>query len=154
MKEYFYQGSDGERYGPATVEMLNQWAIQGRITNDSWVIDAETEERVWVRDIEGFIKAPPVKQVDPPKRSTPLPPIENHLLKAVFSCCCCCLPFGIIAIVYATQVDGHRIRGDINAARDAADKASAWANAAILVGILSSLLYVLVMQGSNQHVYR
>lgn len=121
MSVYYYLGPDDEKYGPATVELLNQWAIQGRITNDSWVYVDDTDSRIWVTKIEGFVKAPPVHSATlppkPAKPKAPVPFVESHLFRAIFSTCFCCLPFGLIAIVYAVQVDGHRMRGDIESAR-------------------------------------
>jgi len=53
--------------------------------------------------------------------------VPNHLVWAILTTLFCCLPFGIVSIVYASQVDGKRAAGDINGAREASRKAGLWA---------------------------
>jgi Interferon-induced transmembrane protein len=53
--------------------------------------------------------------------------IPNNMVWAILTTLFCCLPFGIVSIVYAAQVDGRRAAGDIDGARIAADKAQFWA---------------------------
>ena len=66
-----------------------------------------------------------------PQHATPLPsgPIEqvpNYLVFAILCTAFCCLPFGIVAIVYSSQVSGLVAMGNIEAARDASKKAKIW----------------------------
>ena len=42
----------------------------------------------------------------------PMAPIPNYLVHAILVTIFCCLPFGIVAIVYAAQVDGKAAVGD------------------------------------------
>ena len=52
--------------------------------------------------------------------------INNYLIPAIFSTACCCLPFGIVSIVYAAQVNGKLAMGDVAGAQQSADKAKMW----------------------------
>lgn len=141
--QYYFQASDGEKYGPVDLELLNQWSIDGRITNDSWVTNAETNKKVYVSDIEGFIKMPPKVEAKPPKPKH-FGNIPNHLVKSVLSCFFCFPPLGLIAIIYACQVDGYVSRGEYSWACTASDRADKWANWSIGIGLVSILfgLYI------------
>lgn len=143
MAEYFVVDQSGERFGPADVGLLNQWSREGRITGASMLEEAGTGQRVFARDVPGFIVAPPVT---PPTSAYTRPTyvkVENNLTKAILSTLCCCLPVGVVAIVYASQVDGYARRGDITGARDAADKANTWANWSLGLGAAYVILYLL-----------
>jgi len=48
----------------------------------------------------------------------------------------CCMPLGVVAIVYAAQVDKKWAMGDYAGAQQAAKKANMWATIAAVVGIL------------------
>ncbi len=52
--------------------------------------------------------------------------IPNHLVWAILATLFCCLPFGIVAIVYAAQVNGHLAGGNVAAAQAASDSAKKW----------------------------
>ena len=56
-----------------------------------------------------------------------VPHIPNHLVWAILVTIFCCLPFGIVSIVYAAQVNGKVAAGDIVGAREASQKAKIWA---------------------------
>ena len=65
------------------------------------------------------------------------PNIPNHLVKAIISTVCCgCLPVGIVAIVFAAQVNGKLDAGDYAGAQKTSDQASLWGNIAIGLGVL------------------
>ncbi|MFZ5661248.1 MAG: CD225/dispanin family protein [Pseudomonadota bacterium] len=81
--------------------------------------------------------------------NTPVPAqsIPNHLAWAIVStilatCFCCPVGLlGIVAIVYATQVNSKLNAGDIEGARRASEKAKIWcwvATALAIVGVLWS----------------
>ena len=52
--------------------------------------------------------------------------INNYLIPAIFATACCCLPFGIVSIVYAAQVNGKLAGGDVAGAQQSADNAKMW----------------------------
>lgn len=71
--------------------------------------------------------------------------INNYLIPAIFSTACCCLPFGIVSIVYAAQVNGKLAGGDVAGARQSADKAKMWFWIAFGLGLAFQILYVGLM---------
>jgi hypothetical protein len=72
----------------------------------------------------------------------PRPNIPNHLVKAIASTLCCCLPFGIVAIVFAAQVNGKLDAGDYAGAQKASDQASFWGNLSIGLGLAINLVVI------------
>ena len=81
-----------------------------------------------------------------PMNSTPLPaPLpsgsgarpENHLVAAILSTCFCCMPLGIVAIVYACQVDTLYRQGRKEEALKASNDAAFWCNLSFILGLVS-----------------
>jgi interferon-induced transmembrane protein len=60
--------------------------------------------------------------------TTPIarPHVPNNLVWAILCTLFCCLPGGIVAIVYAAQVDGKIAAGDIAGAQASARNAAMW----------------------------
>ncbi len=74
-----------------------------------------------------------------------LPPKpDNCLVWAILSTLCCCLPFGIVAIVYAAQVDGKYAAGDYQGAVDSANKAKTWCWVSFGIGFIGGIAYFLL----------
>ena len=79
----------------------------------------------------------------PGRAGVPPPHVPNHLVWAILVTIFCCLPFGIVSIVYAAQVNGKLAVGDVAGARQASQNAKTWAWVAFGIGIASSLVGVL-----------
>ena len=75
---------------------------------------------------------PPYGQVNPGGR----PDIPNHLVKAILATCFCCLPLGIVAIIFAAQVNGKLDIGDYSGATSASEQANMYGNISIGLGML------------------
>lgn len=56
---------------------------------------------------------------------------------------CCCLPFGIVGIIYASQVDSHYAAGRYEQAYTAAKNAKMWTLIGVGTGVLGSIIYIL-----------
>ncbi len=84
---------------------------------------------------------------------TPPPQIPNHLLLGVLTTIFCCLPFGIISIVYAVQVNTAMVSQNYAVARVASEKARYWGMLALWIGIAINILclfsYVLGLIGAS-----
>jgi len=57
---------------------------------------------------------------------------------------CCCMPFGIPAIVYASQVNTKLAANDVVGAQEASKKAKMWSWLSFGGGALAALLYTLL----------
>jgi Interferon-induced transmembrane protein len=83
----------------------------------------------------------------PPPGYPPQPPAaqapNNHLVRAIIGILFC-LPFGIVAIVKASQVSGLWAQGQYDAAQASANSAKKWANWSIIIGIVVSIIYVIL----------
>ena len=73
----------------------------------------------------------------PPTTATKIP---NSLVQAILVTLCCCLPFGIVSIVYAAQVNGKVQAGDIQGALDASGKAKMWCWIGFGLGLVGNLI--------------
>ncbi|MCY4528103.1 MAG: CD225/dispanin family protein [Chloroflexi bacterium] len=73
----------------------------------------------------------------PETQDGPPPHVPNHLVWAILVTIFCCLPFGIVSIVYAAQVNGFVAEGRLDSARQASENAKMWAWIAFAVGLVS-----------------
>jgi hypothetical protein len=71
--------------------------------------------------------------------------ISTHLLEAILVTLCCCMPFGIVAIVFATQVSSKLQAGDIQGALQASKNAKTWAWVGFGAGLAVALGYALLV---------
>ena len=74
----------------------------------------------------------------------PAAQIPNYLWQSIVVTLCCCLPLGVVAIVFAAQVNTKLAQGDIAGAQDASQKAKmfCWIGFAIgLVFIVISMIF-------------
>lgn len=78
-----------------------------------------------------------------------MPPtkINNNLILAIVVTVLCCLPFGVVGIVYAAQVNGKAQVGDIAGAQDYARKAKLWSLWGLGIGLGACLLYGILIFG-------
>jgi hypothetical protein len=76
-------------------------------------------------------------------------PPPNYLVWAIVTTILCCLPFGIVSIVYAAQVNSKWQTGDYEGAKLASKNAKTWAWVAFAVGIAAGLIWsLMVMVGA------
>ena len=73
---------------------------------------------------------------------------DNYLVWAILTTVLCCLPFGIVAIVYSSKVDGLWNSGNQTAAYDYSQKAKKWSIAAAIAGVVGIVLSFLFGLGS------
>lgn len=67
---------------------------------------------------------PPAPSYTPMRMQAVAPP--NYLVWAILATLFCCLPGGIVAIVYAAQVDSKFMAGDVAGSQHASDQAKLW----------------------------
>ena len=81
------------------------------------------------------------QQVQQPK--TPPPP--NYLAWAIVTTILCCLPFGIVSIVFASQVNAKWAAGDFAGAKISSKNAKTWAWVAFAVGAAGIIIYAIAI---------
>jgi len=75
----------------------------------------------------------------------PTTPPKNWLVEAILVTLFCCLPFGIVGIVYASQVNTKFTAGDYNGAAVASKEAGKWTKIGFFVSIGVFVLYFLLI---------
>lgn len=61
---------------------------------------------------------------------------NNYLALAIISTILCCVPFGVVSIAYASQVDSHWNDGRYASAQNASENARTWFWVSFGVGII------------------
>jgi hypothetical protein len=78
----------------------------------------------------------------PPPSSGAPASVPNFLVPAIISLFCC-TPLGIVAVIFAAQVNGKVAAGDIAGAQDSAKKAKMFSYISIGLGLVLIICYVL-----------
>lgn len=74
--------------------------------------------------------------------------VPNHMVGAILTTLFCCLIGGIIAIVYASQVNTKLAQGDIAGAQAASRTANGWIIANVIFGLIIPVFYAIVIAAS------
>lgn len=93
---------------------------------------------------------PPLQATTPPPPAgggyaAPAAPgvaIPNYLVQSILVTLCCCVPFGIVAIVFAAQVNSKLAAGDVNGAMQASRNAKMWVWIAFGTGLLFLVIWM------------
>ena len=73
------------------------------------------------------------------------PKVPNYLVQAILVTLFCCVPFGIVAIVYAAQVNGKVALGDLEGAWRTSRSAKNWAWISFGVGLVITVGWVIFL---------
>lgn len=68
---------------------------------------------------------------------------ENWLVEAILVTILCCLPFGIVGIIFAAQVNNKQQAGDMEGAEKSRKEAAKWTKIGFWVGIAWIILVCL-----------
>ena len=71
--------------------------------------------------------------------------VPNYLVQAILTTIFCCLPFGIVSIVYAAQVNGKVAAGDRAGALESSRNAKMWAWISFGAGLVVIVGYLLLV---------
>ena len=77
------------------------------------------------------------------------PAIQNYLVPSILVTLCCCVPAGIVAIIYAAQVNSKLAAGDIAGAQNSARLAKIWTWAGFGCGVLLGIIYAIIGSAST-----
>lgn len=75
----------------------------------------------------------------------PQSPPPNYLAWAIITTILCCLPFGIVSIIYAAQVNSKWATGDYAGAQQSSKNAKIWAWVSFGVGISVGIVYAILI---------
>jgi hypothetical protein len=79
------------------------------------------------------------------RRFPPLAPVNNYLIPAILTTLCCCLPGGVVAIIYAAQVNSKLAAGDVPGAMAASRNAKMWSWISAGAGLLVAIAYAALL---------
>lgn len=72
-------------------------------------------------------------------------PPPNYLVWAILTTILCCLPFGIVSIIYASQVNSKWIAGDYEGAKLSSKNAKVWAWVSFFVALAGLIIYFILL---------
>jgi predicted secreted protein len=87
---------------------------------------------------------PPPPPGYPPQQPAGQPP-NNYLVWSILVTLFCCLPFGIVAIVKSSQVNGLWAQGRYAEAQASADSAKKWVIWSAVIGVVVGVIYGVLM---------
>ncbi|OBF10945.1 CD225/dispanin family protein [Mycobacterium sp. 852002-10029_SCH5224772] len=87
---------------------------------------------------------PPPPPGYPPQQPAAQAP-NNYLVWSILVTLFCCLPFGIVAIVKSSQVNGLWAQGRYAEAQASAESAKKWVIWSAAIGIVVGIIYVILM---------
>jgi hypothetical protein len=139
-------GADQKQYGPVSADDVRNWVREGRATGQTLVQgEGQSEWRPLSSFPEFANLVAPMPAAAPQMSASGMLPeqkIPNYLVHAILCTLCCCLPGGIVAIVYASQVNTKQAAGDIQGAMTASANAKKWCWISFGVGIVVNLIVV------------
>lgn len=79
------------------------------------------------------------------QQTRPNNPPKNWLVEAILVTILCCLPFGIVGIVNAANVNSRYNSGDYDGAQRAANEAAKWTKLGFFIGLGLIVLYFVLV---------
>jgi hypothetical protein len=82
-----------------------------------------------------------------PPYGQPLPAggIPNYLVPSILVTIFCCLPAGVVAIVFAAQVNSKVSAGDIAGAQQASKNAKTWTIVSLVLGLVAAIIWGIIV---------
>lgn len=92
---------------------------------------------------------------NPAQPPAPKPPESGgtYLALSILTTLFCCLPFGIPAIVFASQIDGKLKSGDIEGATKSARMAKIWIITSAASGFAFLVIYLLIFAAAGMTAF-
>ena len=157
---------NGQQFGPYSLDELRRYLAEGRVALSDLAWSAGMPAWVPVSQLPGMSAPVSLRPVAPhpaayrPAEPHPqvypgnvtihhhaIPQIvvkpESYMLSAILVTLLCCLPFGIVSIVFASQVDAKFNSGDYIGAQEASNKAKSWYHAALVSGLIIIVLSII-----------
>lgn len=71
-------------------------------------------------------------------------PPQNYLIESILVTIFCCQPFGIVGIVFASQVNSKFAAGDFEGAQRASEDAKKWMKWGLISGLIIGTLFLII----------
>ncbi len=81
-------------------------------------------------------------ELNPGGGASAAPNVPNYLVQSILVTVLCCLPFGIPAIIFASQANSRKAAGDYAGGLEAANKAKLWCWVSFGVGVFITIIYL------------
>lgn len=147
MKEYFYLDSNNQQQGPVSPTLFPQLGVNRNTMvwcagMDNWVPAGDIPE------LHDYLIPQPSSTYNnsvnngrfvnnqPYNNGLPQLPPPSNLVWGILTTILCCLPFGIVSIVYASQVDSEWNVGNYERAYRKSNLARTWAIVAAAAGLI------------------
>ena len=148
----------GTRMGPYSPEEARHFFAEGLLVESDLVWREGMPSWLPLSDVLGGCRRIP----PPPPPPQPAAPFsgryagfgaadrpKTYMGEAIAVTLLCCLPFGVVSIVYAAQVDSKFNAGDSQGAQKASDSAKTWYHAALITGLVVIVLWIIVAAAGN-----
>ena len=166
---WYLKTGDGQEFGPITRSQLDRWHVEGKVDAECQILRDGWPSWKWAEDVYPALSTPqrdvPIMEQEsgPPRINTDSPvrnqqsyegggytrhSVPNYLVQAILCTLFCCLPFGVVAIVFAAQVNGKLAAGDYRGARVTSDSARTWCWVSFGLGVVPIVLWFLIFLAS------
>jgi interferon-induced transmembrane protein/uncharacterized protein DUF4339 len=165
MSTWFY-AKGGQTNGPVSEAEFRNLINLGTVGPDDLVWKEGMPAWQPASAIPGLV-FPPAGRVPPPlvpssepsipvAQATSLPPtptqaIPDYLPWSIAATLLCCLPAGIAAIYYSVKANSARNTGNFDLARQQAQVARKWLIAAVAIGIVFTIVYLIIVVVGGIH---
>ena len=152
----WYYSKNGMQLGPVGEEELREKSRSGEVSATDLIWEEGMSD--WkplgqVEKFQGVAVATPASAPPPIGGSVPIQqppaspvvqgaPVPNYLWQSIVVTLFCCMPFGVVAIVFASKVDGLVAQGDMAGAMAASKSAKTWVNASLITGLVIGVLWI------------
>ena len=133
---------NGEKTGPFDLPQLRASFSAGHLAAGDLAWQEGMPSWVYLSQLLSVPPEPPQVHTAAEKPIIIVKP-PRHLVGAVLATLLCCMPFGIVAIIYAAQVDSKFNAGDYVGAQNASNTARTWLIVSIVLGLLFGFIVIL-----------
>lgn len=151
MKKYYYVGKDNNSYGPISPDEFLNYGL----TTETLVCPEGGTAWVPLRTVPGLSayvqgnrQCPPQTPYGAPgaqggDSNRPSYPPSNYMVWAILTTIFCCLPFGVVAIIKASEVNSLWYAGLYDDAMRASNAAKNWCVYSLVASVSAVVLFFL-----------
>lgn len=139
----YHISQNGRTEGPYELSELRRRLNAGTLRAHDLVWQEGMTDWVRVSSVPGLVDAGNAYAAPRAPSMDYGPPPPSHLVWAILATCLCCLPFGIVAIVYASQVESNFYAGRHLEAVRASKNAKTWTIVSVVSIFVPFLFFAL-----------